>query len=536
VDIVSRYIVAKAFGHRSDKTTPSDIADAVTRPQTPSVPELHVRSQTPASVARLEPPDKSMVTNESEKGTSESWSIPSDSMSETWSIVSESTTPHDATQEPCLSICHSIHTAAWDQQSSPSAMFSWMEYGQSVVHMGSVLGIVSHPTSYMTWLVFKRVLPYLRLSLEQFELLHATLIMSPFRTTMWFLDMLNVDCSAMKKLGVFLDLPVLFFLFMNQPFAFTSELVAPPTLDGDRYMVSCATAAHIFVSEGRSSRKENKTEPGGPFERGLCMTALSIAGRSHDSSSSDFWWALTQPRGNAIVRFAAWVLRKVLRVTCDDVTVDLTSFSESLSRWKSMDENRRILLAPTHRSFFDFLLLSFLFFAVPELQIQLPFIATADDFKRLPVIGWVIRFLGAFFVKRGRGCADPALNESFRRIFNSCSSHGTTPVLEVFIEGQRSRDRRFVEPKTGLLRWLCEDDEFDYLIIPITINYERIPELETLSAEAAGGMTAGLNLSGMLSWLKVSSSNGCWISWCSRNILTQFFLHSTRMQSQEVSI
>jgi Acyltransferase len=509
VDIVSRYIIAKAFDHGSDKTLPSDDCNATTRPVPSSAPIFLARSETPASsLARTETPDKSLDADESEKGPSESWSVPSDLMSETWSMASESTAPLDTRQDQSFSICHTIHTAAWDQHSSPRAMFSWIEYGQSVVHMGSVLGIVSHPTSYITWFMFKRVLPHLRLSHEQFELLHATLIMSPFRTTMWFMDVVGIDTSAMKKLGVFLDLPVLFFLFMNQSFTFTSELVAPPNLEGDRYMVSCATAAHIFVSESRSSRKGHKTEARGPFERGLCMEALSIAGRSYRSSSSDFWWALTQPRGNVIVRFVAWVLVKVLRQSCDDVTVDLASFSESLSILKSMGVNRRILLAPTHRSFFDFLLLSFLFVAVPELQIQLPFIATADDFKRLPVIGWVIRFLGAFFVKRGRGCADPGLSEAFRRIFNSCSSHGTTPVLEVFIEGQRSRDRRFVEPKTGLLRWLCED-EFDYLILPITINYERIPEQETLSAEAAGGMAPGMNFGGMLSWLKVRTPNVC---------------------------
>jgi 1-acyl-sn-glycerol-3-phosphate acyltransferase len=507
VDIVSRYIIAKAFGHGSDKTVPSDGCNATTMSQPSSSPELLTRGLTPAlSLARTETPDKSLDFDESEKETFESWSVPSDSMSETWSMASESTAPPDTRQDRSLPIGHAIHTAAWDQYSSPNAMFSWIEYGQSVVHMGSVLGSVSHPTSYITWFVFKRVLPHLRLTREQFELLHATLVMAPFRATMWVMDVLGIDTSAMKKLGSFLDLPVLFFLFMNQSFTFTSELVAPASLDGDRYMVSCATAAHIFVCESRSNRKEEHPKPGGPFERGLCMAALSIAGRNHRSSISDFWWALTQPRGSVIVRFVAWILVKVLRVACDDVTVDLISFSMSLSRLKSMGESRRILLAPTHRSFFDFLLLSFLFFAVPELQIQLPFIATADDFKRLPVIGRVIQFLGAFFVQRGRGCADPCLSESFRQIFNSCSSHGTTPVLEVFIEGQRSRDRRFVAPRTGLLRWLCED-EFDYLILPITINYERIPEQETLSAESAGGMATGMNLAGMLSWLKVRSCN-----------------------------
>merc|ERR1712154_397052 len=65
-------------------------------------------------------------------------------------------------------------------------------------------------------------------------------------------------------------------------------------------------------------------------------------------------------------------------------------------------EKTNIILAPTHRSLLDFLVLSYMTFALPELQIDIPKIAAADDFSRLPVFGWLSYFAGAFFIVRGK--------------------------------------------------------------------------------------------------------------------------------------
>jgi 1-acyl-sn-glycerol-3-phosphate acyltransferase len=113
-------------------------------------------------------------------------------------------------------------------------------------------------------------------------------------------------------------------------------------------------------------------------------------------------------------------------------------------------ERRHIILAPNHRSFFDFILISYICFSLPELNIEIPFIAAADDFEHLPVFGWLAAKTNAFFLRRGRGKADPCLAETLDALKKDNGDQGV--CIEVFIEGSRSRDRRFLRPKTGMLR------------------------------------------------------------------------------------
>jgi 1-acyl-sn-glycerol-3-phosphate acyltransferase len=93
---------------------------------------------------------------------------------------------------------------------------------------------------------------------------------------------------------------------------------------------------------------------------------------------------------------------------------------------------------------------SYLCFALPELHIDIPFIAAADDFERLPLLGWLATKANAFFVKRGRGKADPSLGETLNMLKDNHDNDRI--VVEVFVEGSRSRDRRYLKPKTGFLR------------------------------------------------------------------------------------
>ena len=147
--------------------------------------------------------------------------------------------------------------------------------------------------------------------------------------------------------------------------------------------------------------------------------------------------------------------------------------------------------------FLDFVLLSYVFFSLPELQIDLPYIIAADEFEDLPVIGWLAQQLRAFYIQRGRGRMDINLSKKLK----SLKDRHISTNFEVFIEGRRSRDRRFVDPKTGLLKSLLASGG-DHVILPITINYEGIPEQNILSEEAAGNSRRMLNITGMVGWLK----------------------------------
>ena len=61
------------------------------------------------------------------------------------------------------------------------------------------------------------------------------------------------------------------------------------------------------------------------------------------------------------------------------------------------DEAGPMLLLPTHRSYIDFIMLSYVTFA---LNLPIPYIAAAEDFMNLGPATQLLRGAGAFFLKR----------------------------------------------------------------------------------------------------------------------------------------
>ena len=345
----------------------------------------------------------------------------------------------------------SIHNCTWDWKSSDSAMFTWIDYALAVTHLGGALGHFSRLTAYIGLFMTVRILPGMNVRKETFATLHRILVQLPIDAVVTCFDHLGYRprvIDRLSKLSAFLDLPLLFFSFMNNDFYFASDLVAPDELNGERYLFSCAAAAERFVSTIKA-RRDNKTRSRDSHD----LSIMSLGGAVHVPASNDLFWALTQPRGNSFVRVAGWVFRKILRASSVDVTIDFQSFSRAaaLFQLSNLEGSRpHIVLAPNHRSFFDFFLVSYLCFALPELHIDIPFIAAADDFERLPLLGWLATKANAFFVKRGRGKADPSLGETLNMLKDNHDNDGI--VVEVFVEGSRSRDRRYLKPKTGFLR------------------------------------------------------------------------------------
>ena len=383
-----------------------------------------------------------------------------------------------------------IFNAAWDVGSDRKTQFTWVDYAVSVTQLGSVMGRFSRPAALVGLFFTTKLLPALNLSIRQYEQVHTFLVVYPFLLLLRLCGLLGQDLRRMKRLQSFLDLPLLFFPFMTRDFYFKSSLVAPDEMRADQYLFSCTVAAYKFVEQDTS--KNNN----GVSSRSL--STYTVAGRRCVRTLTDLSWVLTQPNGGLAPRLFAWVIVKLLRVLFVEVTVDLESFTNVE---KGGPESGRIVLVPTHRSFLDFILLSFLFFSVPEVHIDIPFIAAAAEFSQLPLVSWLVRLGRAFFVRRNHGQVDPVLGDTIRRI---CETTGS-PVFEVFIEGRRSRDRRFVSPKTGFLKCLREHARDELFVVPVTINYERIPEQGHLSRDAASFRVESMKLSSLVWWLLVSA-------------------------------
>ena len=86
-------------------------------------------------------------------------------------------------------------------------------------------------------------------------------------------------------------------------------------------------------------------------------------------------------------------LRKLWRRLYDVIQVK----SSNLDRIRELSRRGTVVLLPTHRSYMDFLVVSFVCFAC---QLPLPFIASGEDFLGILFVRYVFRQSRAFFLRR----------------------------------------------------------------------------------------------------------------------------------------
>lgn len=217
---------------------------------------------------------------------------------------------------------------------------------------------------------------------------------------------------------------------------------------------------------------------------------VPFAGSRHVDSGPDLLWTLKQPQGGWAIRGSALAVKKSLKRCLELATFDQPSFEQALA---AVPEGALTVLIPSHRSYMDFVLVSYLAFARPELGIAIPRIAATSDFKKVPVIGKLFKHTNAFYIKRGVGREDPELTQQIMDM----AAKGET--LEFFIEGTRSRSRQFLRPKRGLLRAL-QGTGATVAILPISLTYDRVPEESLFASELAGADKPKMELRGLLRW------------------------------------
>ena len=223
-----------------------------------------------------------------------------------------------------------------------------------------------------------------------------------------------------------------------------------------------------------------------PTER----TEICIGGRSAEKRRA-LRWVIRQPNGTPVIRVFGYVVTKVLRRAADMVTFDRSSFESALAR---IPEGTLVVIAPTHRSYMDFLLCSYLFFDQPQLGVAIPHIAAAEEFSRIPLLGWLFRKANAFFIKRGMRRQDYIdLKERVEKLVKR------RETLQVFIEGTRSRARQFLPPKHGVLKCLQETGQA-VTILPIAISYDRVSEEASFLLELGGRPKPKMRLRTLTRW------------------------------------
>jgi len=153
-----------------------------------------------------------------------------------------------------------------------------------------------------------------------------------------------------------------------------------------------------------------------------------------------------------------------------------------------------IVLVPSHRSYFDFVLVSMIFYANYLIP---PHIAARDNMAFGP-FGFLWRRAGAFFMRKS--FEDPLYKEVFRAYVAHLVSEGVTQ--EFFIEGGRSRTGKTLAPRLGILSWEVEaflgTSRRDLFFVPIAITYERLVEEGAMVEELEGAEKKSESMRGLV--------------------------------------
>ncbi|XP_071454036.1 dihydroxyacetone phosphate acyltransferase [Hetaerina americana] len=199
-----------------------------------------------------------------------------------------------------------------------------------------------------------------------------------------------------------------------------------------------------------------------------------------------------------VIRWFGYFLTKVMKKLYSGVLVN----EASIERLRAVMPDTPIILVPSHRSYADFLLLSYICF---HFNIALPVIAAGMDFVSMWGIGRMLRDSGAFFIRRSFG-NDKVYWAIFSEYVQSLVRFGESPV-EFFIEGTRSRSGKSLTPKLGFLSVALEcffsGNVPDVVLVPVNISYDRTLEEVLYAYELLGVPKPKESTSGLLKALRV---------------------------------
>ena len=183
-----------------------------------------------------------------------------------------------------------------------------------------------------------------------------------------------------------------------------------------------------------------------------------------------------------VLQSESYLFKKLWQRIYDVIAVE----AANLNAAKRVAKQAPIILIPTHRSYVDFLIVSYVCFLC---DLPIPHIAAGEDFLGIYMVRWLFRQSGAFFMKRSMDSqSDPLYTAVFNSYMQQLLMDGQS--IEFFIEGTRSRSGKMLQPKQGLLSVLTDayfDGKVqDAYIVPVSINYEKTMEGEIYSNELLG--------------------------------------------------
>jgi glycerol-3-phosphate O-acyltransferase len=171
--------------------------------------------------------------------------------------------------------------------------------------------------------------------------------------------------------------------------------------------------------------------------------------------------------------------QQVLDRVYSGVDVDMAG----LERLRELHGEGSVVLLPSHKSHVDYIVLSYV---LRQNAIQLPVIAAGDNLSFFPA-GPLLRRCGAFFIRRrfrGDKLYTAVLDAYVRRLLRDGW------MLELFLEGGRSRTGKLIPPMLGLLNMVVSSalglKGRRVIFQPVAIGYERLMEEGAFAREISG--------------------------------------------------
>lgn len=190
------------------------------------------------------------------------------------------------------------------------------------------------------------------------------------------------------------------------------------------------------------------------------------------------------------------VARPILKVLFAKLYESLEIDEAGLGRVKRAAATAPVIICPSHKSYVDFLVISWLLY---ENGMMAPHIAAGINLSFWPA-GPFFRRGGAFFIRRQ--VKGDRVYAAVLRAFVKQLLRDKFPQ-EFYIEGGRSRTGKLLFPKMGLVSmevdaWLDGAAE-DVLFVPVSIDHEKLIEASAYLQELSGGEKKKENLRGLLS-------------------------------------
>lgn len=195
--------------------------------------------------------------------------------------------------------------------------------------------------------------------------------------------------------------------------------------------------------------------------------------QGHEARAVKILYDMQSTLSDFLLRVTSWLLYKLLPCFLTSVVAHPAQVQMLM---KASNTGLPLIFLPMHRSHLDYILISFILL---NNNIRSPLVAAGDNL-RIPVFGWLLRGLGAFFIKRRmdpvQGRRDTVYRAVLHTYMMACLRAGHN--IEFFIEGGRSRTGKACLPKGGLLSVIVDaymDGTIeDALLVPVSVNYEKL--------------------------------------------------------------